>query len=132
MYHLKEVVLILLDPWYLFGLKEEVIGHHLIDRAAQRKYISVGEVIMANEHLRGTILPCLNILSEVLMGKAGITEISNFKEQLVIQLNLHALPVQNRHVDPILNISVLILCKLHLLRLCLHAALLQSLNFELA
>jgi hypothetical protein len=87
------MILVFLDARDLLGFEEEAIGHHFEDGAGKGEHISIGEVLMSDEDLRRAVFSGLDIFGEMLVDEAGVAEICNFEEELIVELYLHAFPV---------------------------------------
>ena len=86
------MVLIFLDAWYFFGLKEEIIGHHLVDCAGKWKDISIRVIIMTYEYLWRPIFSSLNIFCKMFITKTSVTKIGNFEEKFIVEFYLYIFP----------------------------------------
>jgi len=86
------MVLVFIYSWDLLRLEQEVVSHHLEHSTRQRKDISVGTILVAQNDLRRTVLSSLDILGEVLGGEASVAHVCNLKKQLIVQTDFNRFP----------------------------------------
>lgn len=92
------MILVLGDAFDLLGLEQEVIGHEFKHGARQGPDIGVMHVVMPQDDLGGSVLPGLDALGEVLVGETGVAHVYDLEEYLVVQVDLHVLPLHYQRV----------------------------------
>ena len=68
------------------GFKEEISCEHFEDHAGKAPNISRRGVFHSDNHLGGSVLPCLDLCCEMMMRPTGIAQVSDLHPHIVVYL----------------------------------------------
>ena len=88
------MVFVLADTFGVPRLEEEGVGEELIYHTADRPYVGVWEVVMADYHFWRTVFPRLDLFGEVVGMHAGISEVAYFEVNVFLQIDVYAFPLE--------------------------------------
>ena len=106
--HLREMVVSLAVVLAFARVKEEVTRDQLECHAGHRPKVSTHIVIESEHHFRTTILPRLNLLSEVVVRPASVSQVTDLKRDLLVSEWSSLVHILGLHLSFLLLFSLLL------------------------